>query len=50
MPAPSAPEVDCEQQHAALAVSDVLAAVEFYTTKLGFRLGFTWGIRRPWPA
>jgi catechol 2,3-dioxygenase-like lactoylglutathione lyase family enzyme len=24
-------------------VSDIPAAVEFYTTKLGFKLGFTWG-------
>ena len=38
-----APEVDCEQQHAALRVSDVPAAVDFYTNKLGFRLGFRWG-------
>jgi catechol 2,3-dioxygenase-like lactoylglutathione lyase family enzyme len=38
-----APQVDCEQHHAALRVSDVPAAVEFYTNKLGFRLGFTWG-------
>jgi catechol 2,3-dioxygenase-like lactoylglutathione lyase family enzyme len=37
------PEVECEQQHAALQVSDVLSAVDFYTRKLGFRLGFTWG-------
>src|SRR5438105_3374955 len=37
------PEVDCEQAHAGLAVSDIMAAVEFYTTKLGFKLGFTWG-------
>ena len=43
MTAPPTPEVDCEQQHAALPVSDVLAAVDFYTKKLGFRLGFTWG-------
>jgi len=42
-PSPPAPEVDCEQQHAALRVSDIRAAVDFYTTKLGFRLGFTWG-------
>ena len=42
MTEPSAPDVECEQQHAALRVSDVLAAVDFYTTKLGFRLGFTW--------
>ena len=38
-----APEVECEQQHASLQVSDVAAAVEFYTMKLGFSLGFTWG-------
>jgi catechol 2,3-dioxygenase-like lactoylglutathione lyase family enzyme len=38
-----APIVECEQQHAALRVTDVLAAVEFYTTKLGFQPGFTWG-------
>ena len=43
MTAPSAPEVDCQQQHAALHVSDVVAAVEFYTKKLGFRLAFMWG-------
>ena len=43
MTAPTAPEVECEQQHAALPVSDVLAAVDFYTRKLGFRLGFTAG-------
>jgi catechol 2,3-dioxygenase-like lactoylglutathione lyase family enzyme len=35
--------VECEQHHAGLAVSDVPAAVDFYTTKLGFRIGFTWG-------
>ena len=39
----SAPEVECEQEHASLPVSDVRAAVDFYTNKLGFRLGFTWG-------
>lgn len=43
MTTPATPEVDCEQQHAALPVSDVLAAVDFYTNKLGFRLGFTSG-------
>jgi len=43
MTVPSVPEVDCEQQHATLPVSDVLAAVDFYTKKLGFRLGFMWG-------
>jgi catechol 2,3-dioxygenase-like lactoylglutathione lyase family enzyme len=37
------PHVGCERHHANLAVTDVLAAVEFYTNKLGFTLGFTWG-------
>jgi catechol 2,3-dioxygenase-like lactoylglutathione lyase family enzyme len=41
MPAP--PQVDCEQHHASLCVGDVLAAADFYTAKLGFRLAFTWG-------
>ena len=43
MTPPVVPEVDCEQQHTSLPVSDVLAAVDYYTKKLGFRLGFTWG-------
>src|SRR5205807_3687302 len=29
-------KIECEQHHASLTVSDVRAAVEFYTTKLGF--------------
>ncbi|HEV7242800.1 MAG TPA: VOC family protein [Thermoanaerobaculia bacterium] len=37
------PTIECEQHHASLAVSDVRAAVEFYTTKLGFWVAFTWG-------
>jgi catechol 2,3-dioxygenase-like lactoylglutathione lyase family enzyme len=36
-------DIECEQVHPGLLVADVTAAVEFYTTKLGFRLGFTWG-------
>jgi catechol 2,3-dioxygenase-like lactoylglutathione lyase family enzyme len=40
---PAAPRVECEQLHAGLAVPDVPAAVEFYTGKLGFSPGFTWG-------
>jgi catechol 2,3-dioxygenase-like lactoylglutathione lyase family enzyme len=37
------PNVDCEQVTAGVAVADIAKAVEFYTTKLGFKLGFTWG-------
>lgn len=41
---PSAPpQVDCEQLHPGLAVGDLAEAIDFYTGKLGFRLGFTWG-------
>lgn len=40
---PAAPDLDCEQIHPSLAVSDVPAAVAFYTTKLGFTLDFTGG-------
>src|SRR5258708_24966258 len=29
--------------HVTLPVSNLAAAIEFYVTKLGFRLGFTWG-------
>ena len=43
MTIPATPQVDCEQHHASLCVSDVLAAADFYTAKLGFHLGFTWG-------
>src|SRR4051794_40448480 len=43
MTIPTPPQVDCEQQFPTLAVSDVLAASDFYTKKLGFRPSFTWG-------
>jgi catechol 2,3-dioxygenase-like lactoylglutathione lyase family enzyme len=44
MTTPAAPPpVECKQQFPGLMVHDVLAAVDFYTTKLGFRLAFTWG-------
>lgn len=43
MTTPVAPHVDCEQHHPTLPVGDVLAATGFYTKKLGFSLGFTWG-------
>src|SRR6185295_4696261 len=37
------PQIDCEQHHTTLFVSDVPAAIDFYTKKLGFYLAFTWG-------
>jgi catechol 2,3-dioxygenase-like lactoylglutathione lyase family enzyme len=37
------PQVDCERHHTTLVVGDVLAAVDFYTRKLGFTLGLLWG-------
>src|SRR5947209_4640448 len=37
------PFVECDKTFAGLAVSDVSAAVEFYTTQLGFKVWFTWG-------
>jgi len=37
------PQIDCEQHNAGLTVADIRAAVDFYTTKLGFKLGFLWG-------
>jgi catechol 2,3-dioxygenase-like lactoylglutathione lyase family enzyme len=40
---PALPFIECEKMHVTLPVSDLAAAIEFYVTKLGFRLGFTWG-------
>lgn len=37
------PQVDVEQYHAGLRVADLPAAIEFYTTRLGFRHAFSWG-------
>ena len=37
------PHVECEMLHPGLAVADVKAAVEFYTTRLGFRAVFSEG-------
>ncbi len=37
------PKVECEQLHAGLPVNDVIAAADFYKTKLGFWVSFTWG-------
>ena len=36
------PRVDCERLHPVLRVRDIRAAVEFYTTRLGFTFGFSW--------
>lgn len=36
------PIVDCDRHHAVLTVSDVAAAVDFYTEKLGFFCAFQW--------
>jgi len=47
MTTPAAPKVDCERQHPSFVVPDIRAAVEFYTTRLGFTLGFTWGEPAP---
>lgn len=43
MSTPVAPRIDCELQHPCLMVPDITAAVEFYTTRLGFTPSFTWG-------
>lgn len=43
MTTPVPPVIDCEYAHAGLAVTDIPAAVDFYTKKLAFKLGFTWG-------
>jgi catechol 2,3-dioxygenase-like lactoylglutathione lyase family enzyme len=43
MTPPAPPHVDCAQHHASLRVKDVLAATEFYVTRLGFARGFIWG-------
>jgi len=43
MTSPTQPRIECEQHHATLSVTDIPAAVDFYTKKLGFWLAFTWG-------
>ena len=47
MTTPTPPSVECEQIHAGLTVANLAASIEFYTKKLGFRLGFTWGGEPP---
>jgi catechol 2,3-dioxygenase-like lactoylglutathione lyase family enzyme len=41
------PEIYCERFHATVFVRDVVAAVDFYTKKLGFTRGFLWGDPTP---
>ncbi|HWB04248.1 MAG TPA: VOC family protein [Verrucomicrobiales bacterium] len=43
MTQPVPPQVECDRHHPGLVVSDVSAAVEFYTKKLGFTESFLWG-------
>ncbi|HEX5872374.1 MAG TPA: VOC family protein [Longimicrobium sp.] len=40
---PAPPQVDCDRVHPGLTVPDLQAAIEFYTGRLGFTPGFTWG-------
>lgn len=42
-PAPATPQIECERHHTTLYVRDIPAALDFYTNKLGFTQGFTWG-------
>ena len=35
--------IECEQHHTGIVVSDLNAAIDFYTNKLGFGLAFKWG-------
>ena len=41
--ADDAPFIDCDRYHTTLRVPDVPAAVAFYTSRLGFSAGSTWG-------
>jgi catechol 2,3-dioxygenase-like lactoylglutathione lyase family enzyme len=43
MPTSSPLIVECDRTQSGFVVPDVLAAVSFYTERLGFTLGFTWG-------
>ena len=43
MSTPVPPQVDCKRHHTTLVVRDIHEAVDFYTQKLGFTPGFTWG-------
>ena len=37
------PQIECEQHHATLSVSDVRGAADFYANKLGFTVAFIEG-------
>lgn len=39
----AAPQIDCERLHPRLTVANIATAIGFYSNKLGFTLGFTWG-------
>jgi catechol 2,3-dioxygenase-like lactoylglutathione lyase family enzyme len=39
----TAPSVECTRLNPSLRVRDIARAIEFYTSRLGFKLGFTWG-------
>src|SRR5437868_4200346 len=43
MASAAVPPVECEMHHPTLSVADIRAAVDFYTQRLGFQPGFTWG-------
>ena len=43
MTTPPRPQIDCDQQHTSVFVSDLERAIDFYVTRLGFTLAFTWG-------
>lgn len=43
MTSPPAPPVEVELHHTSLRVADLAAAVEFYTSRLGFVHAFSWG-------
>ena len=42
MNSPPKPRVSCERHHTGIAVRDIQSAIDFYTTRLGFELGFVW--------
>lgn len=43
MPSGALPHISCGQVFPLLPVSNVTEAVEYYTNRLGFKPGFTWG-------